>query len=300
MQMTPKRLALMTVALWCLGLPPQVQAAAPSACGADFVPVLPQGTSQSFSDALFSIGLNNSHSMPKCEPVSTVKKKSALLLVPPAPKAVTASPTIVAAVMPEAEIEPSLSQSDLPTPVPEVMSLVKPVPRPAVVEAPSVDPVPSPAPSPVPAPMPKPVQVQAELPVEVPGDDEGYSEPFAAGPVIVGLGTAAVMSYALWEALDDDDDKDGVPARLTAGTEPVQALAAYDTKMLAAFAAINTVADLQSDQQISVGISSSVYDETPALAAGMSWRLGPHGILKTAVSFSDNEYMANAGLSYGW
>jgi hypothetical protein len=290
MQMTPKALALMTVALWCLGLPHQAQAATPSACGANFVPVLPAGTMQSFSDSLYLIGLNNSYSMPKCEPVTTARKKSALLLVPPAQKAKTGTPLIVASAMPETEIEPSLPETDLPAPVPEVISLVKPVPRPAVVEAPA----------PAPAPAPKPVQVQAELPAQVPDDDEGYSEPFAVAPVILGVGTAAVVTYALWEALDDKGDKNGEPARLTAGTEPVEALAAYDTKMLAAFAAINTVADLQSDQQISVGISSSVYNETPALAAGMSLRLGTQGILKTAISFSDNEYMANAGLSYGW
>jgi hypothetical protein len=257
---------------------------------------MPVGTAQSYSDALFSIGSNNSYSMRNCEPISTAQKKSALLLVPPVPEAV-AVPTIMAAVMPTAEIKPVLTEPDLPAPVPEVIAVVKPVARPTFVEAPAPAPAPTPVPAPVPAPAPKPVQVQAQLPEDMPDEGEAYAEPFTVAPVVIGLGTAAVLTYAIWETLDDKND---APARLSVSSEPVQALAAYDTRMLASFAALNTVADLQSDQQVSVGVSSSIYAETPALAAGMSLRLGSQGIFKTGISYSEHEYMANAGLSYGW
>jgi hypothetical protein len=293
--MMPKRLAmltlaLMTLALGCLCLPQPAQALVPGACGASqtFMPVLPIGRAQSYSDALFAIGSNNSYSMPNCEPVSTARKKSALLLVPPVPQAAV-KPTILAAVTPKAEVEPVEMVPDLPARMAEVVAVAKPVARPSSMEA-SIA-------APSPAPAPKPAQVQAQLPAEVPDDSEAYSEPFAVTPLVIGVGAAAVLTYALWESLDDED---GTPARLSAGSEPVQALAAYDTRMLASFAALNTVADLQSDQQIAVGVSSSIYDETPALAAGMSLRLGRQGIFKTAISYSENEYMANAGLSYGW
>ena len=288
--MMPKRLAMMTLALGWLCLPQPAQALVPGACGASqtFMPVLPVSRAQSYSDALFAIGSNNADSMPSCEPVSTARKKSALLLVPPVPQAAV-KPTILAAVTPKAEVEPVEMVPDLPAPMAEVVAVAKPVARPSSMEA-SIA-------APSPAPAPKPAQVQAQLPAEVPDDSEAYSEPFAVTPLVIGVGAAAVLTYAIWESLDEED---GTPARLSAGSEPVQALAAYDTRMLASFAALNTVADLQSDQQIAVGVSSSIYDETPALAAGMSLRLGRQGIFKTAISFSENEYLANAGLSYGW
>jgi len=286
MRMTPRSLAMMTVALCCLGLPQQAQAVPASSCGVvpDFMPVLPRGSGYTYSDAIYAIGANSAYALPKCGPISTARNKSALLLVPPVPKPVV-EPKVVAAV----EMDVTMPEAQSPAPAPAPIAVVKPVPRSTAVAAPKL-PV-------LPAPVTKPDAVQAQLPEQVQSEAESYSEPSMVAPVLVGLGTAAVFSYVLWNTLDD---KGGEPARLTTSHEPVQALAAYDTNMLAAFAALNTVADLQSDQRIAVGVSSSVYDETGALAAGMSFRLGSQGIFKTAISYSDNEYLANAGLSYGW
>jgi outer membrane biosynthesis protein TonB len=299
--MTPKGLAVMTGALWCFGLLHQAQALAPDPCHKSpaFVPLQPIGTVPNYSDALYSIGANNSYAMPKCAPVINETKKASLLLVPPVQREVAEAQMEVAALIPEPEMETSFPEQDLP--VTDPTSVVTPVPRPALPEISEPQSVPEPAPAPVtvsqPAPAPRPVQEKAEPPTQTSVDDDGYSEPSLAAPALIGLGTAAVMTYLIWDATDD---KNGEPARLAASSEPVQALVAYDTKMLASFAAVNTVADLQSDQQISVGVSSSLYDETSAFAAGMSLRLGTRGIFKTAVSFSDSEYLANAGLSYGW
>lgn len=297
--MTPKGLALMTVALCGLSLPQPAQAVAPIRCGAapDFTPVLPRGTGLTYSDAIYSIGANSVYSLPKCGPVPTARKKAALLRVPPVP---APEPTILATAMPEPEIEVEVAKPEPrpPAPAPSPIQVAKPVPRPAVVAAIVPTPAPKPVIAAIPAPVPKPIEVQAQIPTQVPSEAESYSEPSMVAPVVIGLGTAAVLSYALWHSLEDKDS--GKPARLSLSSEPVQALASYDTHMLASFAALNTVADLQSDQRVAMGVSSSVYDETSALAAGMSFRLGTQGIFKTAISYSDNEYLANAGLSYGW
>lgn len=285
MQMTPKTPAVIMAMLCWLALPQAALAAAPSACGAvpDFVPVRSGGSGTIYSDTIYSIGANIAYSLRKCGPVSTAEKKSALLPVQPNPQAIAGASTVVAAIEPEAKIEPLRSEPEMTAAPVAVPAPTKPVARPTVAQAP--------------APSPQPVPDPVAPPIEAIREEAAYSEPSMVAPALIGLGTAAVMTYVLWEAFDDENDS---PQRLTAGSEPVQALAAYDTKMLASFAALNTVADLQSDQSMAVGVSSSLYDETPAIAAGMSLRLGTQGMFKTAISFSDSEYLANAGVSYGW
>jgi hypothetical protein len=275
---------MMAVTLSCLGLSQQAQAVSATSCGVakEFIPVLTRGSSYTYSDGIYAIGANSAHLMPKCGPISTTRNKSALLLVPPVPEPVVEPKVVAAAQM-------DMTTPEVQSPPPAPIAVVKPAPRPTALAASEV--------SADPVPVTKPDAVQAQLPAQVPSEAESYSEPSMVAPVVIGLGTAAVLSYALWNTFND---KDGEPARLTTSSEPVRALAAYDTNMLASYAALNTVADLQSDQRIAVGVSSSVYDETAALAAGMSFRLGAQGIFKTAISYSDNEYLANAGLSYGW
>lgn len=256
----------------------------------DFVPVLPASKSPGYYSAFYSIGSNNTQSLkpkagdgcdstaslpvPRAAPASTADKKSALLLMPPRPR------LRVAAKLTEADL------ADFTPPVAPIAAKAPKPPQAAVSEAPA-------------APLPVPVQTvaPAEVSVEKDADEADYSEPSHILPVAMGLGVAAVVTYTLFDALDDDKSE---PSRLSVASEPVQANVAYDAGMLASFAALNTVADLQSDQRISLGLSSSVYDSTAAIAAGMSLRLGAQGVFKTAVSFSGHEYLANAGVSYGW
>ena len=290
---------------WYLALPEDVFALSGDACAKaaiapEFVPVLPGGISQGYYSAFYSIGLNNSGAPSnRCKtgsveqepaPVATTAMKSALLRVPPVVR--TQPPRLPVEV---AATAPEPPQADILPP--EVVEKAA-APEEPVVGFPA--PAPAPAPDPEPAPVPEPVPVEAKTAETVTvEDDEGYSEPSLLAPVVLGVGMAAVLTYGIVEMMDEADDK-AKPQQLSLGSEPVRALVAYDSKMLASFAAQNTVADLQSGQRISMGISTSVYDETAALAAGVSLRLGMQGVLKTAVSFSGDTYLASAGLSYGW
>lgn len=152
----------------------------------------------------------------------------------------------------------------------------------------------------LPAPPAPPTRKTVADAVQAQEADADYEDQSALiGDVIIGATATTVFTYAIL-AMRDHDRESASHRKLNVHSVPTLGLTAFDSRQLAAFSAVNTVADLQPGQQFSLGLSSGHYNHESAFAAGMSFRISDRATLKTSMSFLSDEYVTNVGLSYGW